>query len=72
MAWRHSWLMTVFKAIIKLNQAGTTILLVEQNVFLALAHSNRGYVLEEGRMSMTGEGKVLLNDNYIKTAYLGI
>jgi len=48
-----------------------TILLVEQNVNHALAISNRGYVLESGRIVISGSGKELLEDEHIKTAYLG-
>jgi len=62
----------IFKAIIKLSEGGTTILLVEQNVFVALSHSSRAYVLEEGRITMTGGGEELLGNEHIKTAYLGI
>jgi branched-chain amino acid transport system ATP-binding protein len=62
----------IFKAIIKLSEGGTTILLVEQNVFVALSHSSRAYVLEEGRIIMTGTGEELLGNEHIKTAYLGI
>ena len=62
----------IFKAIIKLSEGGTTILLVEQNVFVALSHSSRAYVLEEGRITMTGGGEELLGNEHIKRAYLGI
>ena len=61
----------VFKTIQKINGEGTTILLVEQNVNHALAISNRGYVLETGRIVISGSGKELLEDEHIKTAYLG-
>jgi branched-chain amino acid transport system ATP-binding protein len=61
----------VFENIQKINREGTTILLVEQNVNYALAISNRGYVLETGRIVLSGTGKELLNDEHVKTAYLG-
>ena len=62
---------TVFSLIHRINQSGITILLVEQNVNHALAISNRGYVLETGRIVISGSGKELLEDEHIKTAYLG-
>lgn len=61
----------VFETIQKINGEGMTILLVEQNVNVALAISNRGYVLETGRIVISGSGKELLADDHVKTAYLG-
>jgi branched-chain amino acid transport system ATP-binding protein len=61
----------VFETIQKINREGATILLVEQNVNHALAISNRGYVLETGRIVLSGTGKELLEDEHVKTAYLG-
>ncbi len=61
----------VFETIQKINREGTTILWVEQNVNYGLAISNRGYVLETGRIVLSGTGKELLNDEHVKTAYLG-
>jgi branched-chain amino acid transport system ATP-binding protein len=61
----------VLQTIQKINREGMTILLVEQNVNHALAISNRGYVLETGRIVISGSGKELLEDEHIKTAYLG-
>jgi branched-chain amino acid transport system ATP-binding protein len=61
----------VLQTIQKINREGTTILLVEQNVNHALAISNQGYVLETGRIVISGSGKELLEDEHIKTAYLG-
>ena len=61
----------VFQTIQKINDEGMTILLVEQNVNYALAISNRGYVLETGRIVISGSGKELLDDEHVKTAYLG-
>jgi branched-chain amino acid transport system ATP-binding protein len=61
----------VFETIQKINGEGMTILLVEQNVNHALAISNRGYVLETGRIVISGSGKELLDDDHVKTAYLG-
>jgi len=61
----------VFETIQKINREGATILLVEQNVNYALAISNRGYVLETGRIVLSGSGKELLGNEHVKTAYLG-
>ena len=55
----------------KVNEKGTTILLVEQNANKALSISNRAYVLEIGNMVKTGTGESLLGDEDIKKAYLG-
>jgi branched-chain amino acid transport system ATP-binding protein len=62
----------VFETIQKINREGATILLVEQNVNYALAISTRGYVLETGRIVLSGGGKELLADDHVKTAYLGL
>jgi len=62
----------IFRTVQEINQEGTAILLVEQNVFSALDMANRGYVLENGRIVLQGESKVLLSDEYIKEAYLGV
>jgi branched-chain amino acid transport system ATP-binding protein len=56
----------------KIHQEGTTILLVEQNAFLALNISNRAYVLETGKVVLEGKAKELLGDERVKKAYLGI
>jgi branched-chain amino acid transport system ATP-binding protein len=55
-----------------LNQRGMTILLVEQNVALSLRLSSRAYVLENGRVVMSGLGKDLLHDDRVRQAYLGL
>ena len=62
----------VFETIQKINREGATILLVEQNVNYGLAISSRGYVLETGRIVLSGSGKELLADEHVKTAYLGL
>lgn len=49
-----------------------TILLIEQNANMALAISDRAYVLETGRVSMSGDAKQLANDPRVKKAYLGL
>ena len=61
----------IFEIIQKLNQAGTTILLVEQNAQAALAVADRGYVLETGRVVTEGTGAELLESDTIRKAYLG-
>ncbi|MFZ7133939.1 MAG: ABC transporter ATP-binding protein [Eubacteriales bacterium] len=61
----------IFKIIEKINKAGTTILLVEQNANRALHISNRAYVLETGKIVMEGNSKALLKNDDIKKAYLG-
>ena len=62
----------VFDIIKKLNEEGVTILLVEQNIHHALEISDRAYVLEKGRIILQGKGSELLDDEYVKSAYLGI
>ncbi len=61
----------IFSIIKELHEAGTTILLVEQNAQMALSVADRGYVLETGRIVTTGTGAELLNDDAVKKAYLG-
>lgn len=61
----------IFDIIKNLHEAGTTILLVEQNAQMALSIADRGYVLETGRIVATGTGSELLNDEAVKRAYLG-
>lgn len=62
----------VLQAIRILNQRGLTIMLVEQNVAASLKISERGYVLENGRIVASGSGGELLNDERVRQAYLGI
>ena len=61
----------IFDIIKELNQAGTTILLVEQNAQMALSIADRGYVLETGRIVTSADADQLLNDDSVKKAYLG-
>ena len=61
----------IFEIIQKLNQAGTTILLVEQNARMALSIANRGYVLETGRVVSSASAQELLHDDAVRKAYLG-
>jgi branched-chain amino acid transport system ATP-binding protein len=62
----------IFNTVKEINQQGTTILLVEQNVFNALDMAVEGYVLENGRIVLEGKSQDLLTDDYIKEAYLGV
>ena len=62
----------VFEIINILNSEGVTILLVEQNVHHALEISNRGYVLETGRITLEDSSDKLLDNNHVKEAYLGM
>ena len=51
--------------------AGATIIMVEQNAFAALELSDRSYVIEQGRLALTGTGRDLLENPQVKAAYLG-
>ena len=62
----------IFRVVEKINHEGVTILLVEQNVSQALSLSNRSFVLEEGRIALSGRGNDLLADPYVKKLYLGL
>ena len=61
----------IFDIIKELHEAGTTILLVEQNAQMALSVADRAYVLESGKVVLTGTGKELIESDEIKKAYLG-
>lgn len=61
----------IFNIIKDINEAGTTILLVEQNASMALQIANRAYVLETGSIVLSGTGAELMNSEEIKKAYLG-
>ncbi|MGM9613898.1 MAG: ABC transporter ATP-binding protein [Oscillospiraceae bacterium] len=61
----------IFEIIRRLHEAGTTILLVEQNAEMALQIANRAYVLESGRVTLSGTGTELAQSDEIKKAYLG-
>ena len=62
----------IFQTIQEINRQGVTILLVEQNVYQSLRISTRAYVLETGRVVMTGTGADLLSDDHVKSAFLGM
>jgi branched-chain amino acid transport system ATP-binding protein len=61
----------VFEVVREVHSLGVTILLVEQNASRALAVANRGYVMESGNITMTGNGQDLLHDPKVRAAYLG-
>ncbi len=61
----------IFQIIREINEAGTTIFLVEQNAHMALSVAHRGYVLQTGRVIMTDSAQALLQDPQVKAAYLG-
>jgi branched-chain amino acid transport system ATP-binding protein len=61
----------IFEVIERLNEEGVTLLLVEQNARMALKLANRGYVLETGSISISGKASDLLEDERVKSAYLG-
>lgn len=61
----------IFDIIKEINRQGMTILLIEQNANMALHIADYAYVLETGRITMSGEGKKLLADEEVKKAYLG-
>ena len=62
----------VFRIVRRLNEAGLTILLVEQNVMASLKIAHRGYVLENGRIELSGSGGDLLINDRVRQAYLGL
>ena len=61
----------IFHIIEDINKQGTTVLLVEQNAKMALAIADRAYVLETGKITLSGTGEELANDARVKSAYLG-
>jgi branched-chain amino acid transport system ATP-binding protein len=61
----------IFEVVNDIHQRGTTVLLVEQNASRALALADRGYVMDSGEVTMSGEAKSLLADPRVRAAYLG-
>jgi branched-chain amino acid transport system ATP-binding protein len=61
----------IFRTLEEINREGVTVLLVEQNARAALTLSHRGYVLENGEITLQGESSALLNDEKVRSAYLG-
>jgi branched-chain amino acid transport system ATP-binding protein len=64
--------LTLFESLKQLREQGLTILLVEQNVQLALAISDYGYVIVEGKIPLEGQARTLIKDKHIREAYLGL
>jgi branched-chain amino acid transport system ATP-binding protein len=62
----------IFQAIAEINRQGTTIVLLEQNVYQSLRISNRGYVVELGRIVLSGTGAELADNEHVRKAFLGI
>ena len=62
---------TTFEIIADIRRAGTTVLMVEQNARLALRMADRGYVMESGRIVLSGAARNLLADDHVRAAYLG-
>lgn len=61
----------IFSIVQEINQQGTTILLIEQNAKMALSIADQGYVLETGKVVLSGTGQELLASEEVKKAYLG-
>jgi branched-chain amino acid transport system ATP-binding protein len=62
---------TTFEIIADIRRQGTTVLMVEQNAYLALRMADRGYVMESGRIVLSGPARDLLSDDHVRRAYLG-
>jgi branched-chain amino acid transport system ATP-binding protein len=63
---------TIMEIIRKINAAGVTVLFIEQNVQLALGVSHRAYLIESGRMVLSGSAREVLGSELVRTVYLGI
>ena len=61
----------IFNIIVDINKSGTTVLLVEQNANMALSIANRAYVLETGRITLSGKAQDLAASEDVRKAYLG-
>ena len=62
---------TTFEIVADIRRRGTTVLMVEQNAYLALRMADRAYVMETGRIALTGAARDLLDDDHVRRAYLG-
>jgi branched-chain amino acid transport system ATP-binding protein len=62
----------IFASLAELKSSGMTMLLVEQNMSMALDLADRAYVLETGRIAFSGAGKALARDSQVQRAYLGV
>ncbi len=61
----------IFQVLVEITKQGTTLLLVEQDAYLALETASRGYVLETGQIKLSGKSADLLTNPSVKQAYLG-
>jgi len=61
----------VAETVMEINSHGTTVLLVEQNAFMALNMADYAYVLETGKITLAGEAEEMLDNEHVKRAYLG-
>jgi branched-chain amino acid transport system ATP-binding protein len=61
----------IFEVVREISGEGLTVLLVEQNARLALQAANRGYVMDSGLVTMSGDAKTMLDDPKVRAAYLG-
>jgi len=61
----------MFEVIARINKAGTTVLLAEQNAYAALNIASRAYVIEQGRIVLEGGREELLNNEQVRRAYIG-
>lgn len=64
--------LSLFDSLKKLQELGITILLVEQNVQMALAVSDYGFVLSEGKVNLEGPARQLIKDKHVRSTYLGL
>ena len=71
-AGKSTTLKNIFDIITEINRQGVTILLVEQNVYQSLRIAHRAYVLETGRVVLSGIGEELLSNEHVKKAFLGM
>lgn len=62
----------VFQTVQRVNETGVSVLLAEQNAFAALGIAHRGYVLESGKITLQGSQQELMNDDRVRSAYLGV
>lgn len=62
---------TTFEIIADIRRRGTTVLMVEQNAYLALRMADRAYVMETGRIALAGPARDLLENDHVRCAYLG-
>ena len=63
---------TTFEIIADIRRRGTTVLMVEQNAYLALGMADRAYVMETGRIALVGGGRELLHNDHVRRVYLGV